>query len=131
VGGYVMIVKQIITNGWVSLFFFEEKKGESYNVLRMIRGLNANKNTLSRARSLIDSDRLNVGFTYTNPTCKMSIVFIGETSSPQQLNNTLSHEIYHLVSNIANEDSLNEEETAIMSGDILMNLSDVICLYNC
>ena len=88
---------------------------------------------LARLYDLMYSCKYNCGFTYSNPFIKRAVVLIGPTTSGDEFQDTLVHEIHHLAVAIARElgVDLEEETPAYISGDSARALSDVICRMGC
>lgn len=74
---------------------------------------------LEEAIDNLNTCRLNIGFTYSNYKRRLSVIMIGKTSSPGQFYNTIVHECYHLVSHITSRLDTNEEDRAILIGDVI------------
>lgn len=69
----------------------------------------------------------NVGFTYTNPKKKISIVGIAATSTQEELLNTIVHEAKHVQSHICEYYHVPEdgEQAAYLIGFIVQNMHRV------
>lgn len=71
--------------------------------------------------------RKDVGFTYTNPSKKTSIVGIAATSSQGELFNTIVHEAKHVQSHICEYYNVSEdsEQAAYLIGYIVQKMHEV------
>ena len=78
--------------------------------------------------------RENVGFTYTDPKKKTSIVGIASTSSQEEFLNTIVHEAKHVQSHICEYYDVHEdgEQAAYLIGYIVQKMHKVFTnmLYN-
>ena len=73
------------------------------------------------------------GFTYSNPDIRRSVMVIGKTSSGPQFLNSFTHELRHLVDDIAKADGMemSGEGVAYLSGDTAMAMADIVCRLSC
>lgn len=73
--------------------------------------------------------KANSGLTYTNPAIKTSIVCISNSTSSEQLVNTVVHEAKHLQSHICEEYNVSEdgEQAAYLIGYIVQKMYRIIC----
>ena len=78
-------------------------------------------------------DRMDTGFTYSNPHRMESIVVIGRSSSGAEFQNSYVHELRHLTDDIAYFYGypLRGEPAAYLAGDIALELSDIVCKMSC
>ena len=93
----------------------------------------AGASTMRQAMELMDSEKLNTGFTFSNPYDKVALVAIGPTSSAEEFLNSLVHEVHHLAVAIASElgVDLESETPAYLAGDSAMALAELICRLGC
>ena len=68
-----------------------------------------------------------VGFTYTNPKKRLSIVGIAPTSSQEEFFNTIVHEAKHVQSHICNYYNISEdgEQAAYLIGYIVQRMHKI------
>jgi hypothetical protein len=88
--------------------------------------------TFKIARSM-HNNRLDTGFTYSKPSKRESIVVVGRSSNGGQFLNSTTHELRHLVDDIAKEDNMpmSGEGVAYLTGDIVNQLADIISKFSC
>lgn len=128
-----MIKRTIHINGWTVYFYFAIDTYYQDEIIDHLKVLGANRSIIRKTIKNMDSDLRNNGFTFTNQDLKTSIVCIGMTSSGSEFLNTVFHELRHLSDDICSyyEKSKNGEAVAYMLGDIMQQLSDIICKYSC
>lgn len=128
-----MIHRVLRVFGWIVDFLFAKLDYDEDGVIACVREIGANKKVVRSVMDMMDSGRLNCGFTFSNPEIKRAVICIGPTSSSKQFVNTLSHEIHHLVVAIAESlgYDLDAEEPAYLTGDTTMALIDTICQFGC
>ncbi len=78
---------------------------------------------MNRAEALMATCRLNIGFTYSNPMLRESVVVIALTSSAAEFQNSLQHELRHLIDDISLEDEIwNKEKVGYLTGEINLEI---------
>lgn len=128
-----MITRGLQIGRWKVEFFFAADSPDDEMVLDALYAIDADLDVMMRANRIMESGRLNRGFTYYNIDLRRAVVYIGPTSSGRQFQNTLVHEIRHLADGIAKSlgVSLDAEQPAYASGDTMMALADVVCRLGC
>ena len=118
---------------WVVDFLFATEDYDDEGVLSCLYDIDAPYSVMRRVNKIMDSGKFNRGFTFSNPELKRAVVVIGPTTSSKQFINTFVHESYHLASAIAKSIGydLNSEGPAYLSGDMAMELADVVCQLGC
>lgn len=78
-------------------------------------------------------DRMDTGFTYTNPYRRHVVMVVGRSSSGAEFINSFVHELRHLADDFArgNDFALDGEPIAYFSGDMAYALADVVCALGC
>ncbi len=81
----------------------------------------------------MESGNMNTGFTFTNSDLKEALVVVGPYTSGAEFQNTFAHEAYHLAAAIASSlgIELDSETPAYITGDLTLELIDVICELGC
>ena len=128
------MVHRILAIGeWVVDFLFARLDYDAEWVLSCLYDIDAPASVLRRADEIMEEDKLNCGFTFSNPEMKHAVVVIGPTSSGRQFVNTLVHEVHHLAVAIADSlgHDLESETPAYLSGDSAMALAETICEFGC
>lgn len=128
-----MIHRVLKVGRWVADFLFATEDYDAEGVFGCLYAANAPSSVLDRAGSIMESRRLNRGFTFSNPDLRRAVVVIGPTSSGKQFLNTFVHEVRHLADAIANSIGyeLDAEGPAYLSGDAAMEFADVVCRLGC
>ena len=128
-----MIHRVLKIGRWVVDFLFATRKYDAEGVLACLYELGATERIMDRAEEVMDSARLNTGFTYTNPDSYRALVVIGPASSGSEFVDTLVHEIHHLAVAVADSVGvdLESETPAYLAGDSARALADVICEMGC
>ena len=128
-----MIHRVIEIGGWVMDILFAEEGYDKEGVLGCLYDCAAPRRVLRKAEEIMDNERENSGFAFTNPEVRRGVIVIGPTYSGRQMINTTVHEIRHMVDGIAKEIGfpLDSEPPAYMSGEAAMKLADVICRLGC
>lgn len=114
-------------------FLFSDDEYDIVDVLYTLYDTNAPTRIINRALDIMNSGKLNTGFTYTNPEERLAVVVIGPTSSGKEFINTLVHEIHHVAVAIADSlgIDLESETPAYIAGDSVRDLADLICFLGC
>lgn len=92
-----------------------------------LKKIDCSKELVDKANIEFGKCNDNVGMTYSNHALKKTLIIIGKTSSGKQFINTLIHEIYHFVEQLAIVNSVSDiEEKATFIGNFTMQLTDII-----
>lgn len=128
-----MIHRVIAIGRWTVDFLFATKRYDIDGVLACLYDAHAPDEIMEQAEELMLSCRYNCGFTYTNQNRRRAVVLIGPTTSGDEFQNTLVHEIRHLADAIAKSLGvpLDSERPAYISGDTAKALTEVICELGC
>ena len=128
-----MIHRTIAIGSWVVDFLFAKLDYDDEGVLACLYELDADYEIMRSANRIMESDKLNCGFTFTNPDRKRALVVIGPTSSGKEFVNTMVHEIHHLAVAIADSIGvdLESETPAYLAGDAAFALAKTICEFGC
>lgn len=119
--------------GWKVYFFFSIGEYSTDEILSVLYSVNASDAVIRKISRLIDSGKYNTAFTYSDLGSLTSVVTIGPTTSGKEFMNSFVHEIRHLADMISiSVGKLEDTEyAAYLSGDIAMELSDVVCAFSC
>ena len=128
-----MIKRTIKIGRWVVDFLFAKLDYDEEGVLACLYEIGADEDVIRAAYKIMDSEKLNCGFTFANPDIKHALVVVGPASSGKQFCNTTGHELYHLVRAISKDlgIDLDDESPAYLSGDLYGELIGVICKFGC
>lgn len=128
-----MLHRVISIGRWTVDFLFATKRYDVDGVLACLYDAYAPKDIMEQAEDLMMTCEYNCGFTYTNQNRRRAVVLIGPTTSGEEFQNTLVHEIRHLADAIARSLGvpLDSERPAYISGDTAMALAEVICELGC
>jgi hypothetical protein len=78
-------------------------------------------------------DKMDTGFTYTNPYRQRIVMVVGRSSSGAEFINSFVHELRHLADDFAraNDIAIDGEPIAYFSGDMAYALADIACKLGC
>lgn len=128
------MIKRIIMIGrWRVEFYFAPDGYEVDELIDRLYDMGANADTMRRAMTLMESGRPNTGFTFPNPYEYEAMVVVGPTTSGDEFQDSLVHELHHLAVAIAKElgIDLESETPAYIAGDSARELASVICRLGC
>lgn len=128
-----MVHRVLPIGSWVVDFLFAKLDYDDEGVLACLYDMDADYDVMKKANDIMDSDRLNCGFTFANPDLKRALVVVGPSSSGKQFVDTLSHEVHHLAVAIAKSIGVDlyGEVPAYIAGDATMALIDTVCEFGC
>jgi hypothetical protein len=128
-----MITRKVHINNWVCNFYFAIERYYIDEILICLKKIGASLNVRSRIRDKMLKDEVNGGFTYSNTSRRESVIVIGKTSNGAEFMNSFTHELRHLVDDIAKADNINTrgENVAYLTGDITKEVSDIVCKLSC
>ena len=128
-----MIHRVLRIGRWVVDFLFSTGMYDIEAIVAMLYDFNASYSVINRASRIMESGRMNRGFTFANPDIRRALVVIGPSSSGKQFLNTFTHEVRHLADAIAKSIGyeLDSEEPAYIMGDTTMALAETICKLGC
>lgn len=120
-------------NDWTIKFYFSFDIYDKEQILDALFWADAPNSLISKVSKNIDSESLNEGFCFSNPSLRRSVVAVGKTSTGPEFMNTTIHEIAHVAMHIAEEDGIDpySEELAYLMGDISHDISYVVCELSC
>lgn len=118
---------------WVVDFLFVTKYYDEEAVLAFLYEFNASYDVMERARRIMESGRMNRGFTFANQNMRRALVVVGPTSSGEEFIDSLVHEVHHLAVAIGKSIGydLESEGPAYISGDAARALAHTICELGC
>lgn len=128
-----MIYRQIACDDWVCDVYFALNEYWGEEIISKFEGLNASAEILERIDYNMRRNKMDTGFTFSNPYMHHSIMVIGRSSSGAELLNSFSHEVRHLVDDISAVWGLapKGEAVAYLTGDVSALLSDIVCKLSC
>ena len=86
---------------WNVTAFFDATAEDEAVIVAELQYIRCPLQTLARVAKNLRRDRLDTGFTYSNRILRESVMTIGRASSPREFLNSYSHELRHLVDDIA------------------------------
>ena len=110
---------------WTVYCFFDVRSvDEAESILSLLQTLGITKRLYEEVEEYFERASLDTGFTYTKSYQCESVMVVGSASSVGEAFNTFSHELRHLVDDIAKEYSIPKtgERVAYLTGDIAMAL---------
>ncbi|MCQ2349099.1 MAG: hypothetical protein MJZ98_01305 [Paludibacteraceae bacterium] len=93
---------------------------DEVEIVGAIERIGASKRIVEKVKGNLRRRTLDTGFTLSNKKERISVMVIGLTSSSKEEMNSISHELRHLVDDIASTCRLNRcgEEVAYLTGDL-------------
>lgn len=86
---------------WEVAAFFDVGSEDVDAVLGELRGMSCPDHTMARVVRNLEKDEMDTGFTYSNRVARCSVMTVGHASSPAEFLNSYTHELRHLVDDIA------------------------------
>lgn len=128
-----MIERTLRIGRWSVEFYFAPDGYDMDVLLDRLYDFGAGAPVMRQAMGLMESGKVNTGFTFSNPYEHVALVAIGPTSSGEEFQDTLIHEIHHLAVAIASElgIDLESETPAYIAGDSARALAGVVCELGC
>ena len=128
-----MIHRVLRLGEWVIDFLFAKLDYDDEGVLACLYEIDADEYVIRAASKIMDSEKMNCGFTFANPDLKRALVVVGPASSSKEFLNTTVHEIHHLAVAIADSlgYDLEGETPAYLAGDSALALAETICELGC
>lgn len=128
-----MIHRVISIGHWMVDFLFAVDDYDDEVVLSCLYDMDASYDIMRRVNRMMDSEKPNCGFTFSNIDLKRALVVVGPTTSHKQFLNTLVHELHHVAVAIADSlgVDLESETPAYIVGDSALALADTICRLGC
>lgn len=118
---------------WLVHCFLATNRDDTEPILSLLEDIGITPQQMMRAERHIYRATLNSGMTYSNPIKRKSVFVVAATTSDEEMVNTFSHELRHLVDDIAEANGIptNGEHIAYLTGDIAMaiaaNLLQLAC----
>lgn len=90
------------------------------DILNDLLLIDCDEKSFFRIKDLIESERLNIGFTYSNTDRRASVMLIGVTDSADEFQDTFDHEKGHLAMHICSALHIDpfSEEYQYLTGEI-------------
>jgi hypothetical protein len=128
-----VITRKIHIRHWTILFFFSFDVRNLEDIEEALVWADAPDSIIEKVRENVLAERLNEGFTYSDPSVRRSVAAVGMTSSGPEVLNTAIHEIAHIAQHICEEDEIDpmSEDFAYIIGDITIQVSDIVCELSC
>jgi len=125
--------RELYIGRWSVEFYFAEEDYDMDVLLDRLYDFGAPASVMRQAMDLMESDKDNTGFTFTNPYEHCALIAIGPSSDGSEFVNTLVHEVHHLAVAIASElgVDLEGETPAYIAGDSALALAETICEMRC
>lgn len=125
-GGYDVIVKtfDIENYGWGVHIYIGMNTYYIDQIVSDLRVVGCPNQLILEIKDKMIENKLNTGFTYSKG--HSSIIVTAPTTNPKQTINSLTHEIRHLVDDIAKTEKLDPygEDVAYLTGETMMQLVD-------
>lgn len=119
-GRYVMIKQDLYLHEYDWAVYIIYSVNQYDDIETLLNKYNCPQSLINKAvNNIFYKD---TGFIYNDLENQISIIAVGEVSSSAQIFNTLIHECFHLVSTIKNQLNLNEEECALLIGELVTKI---------
>lgn len=118
---------------WTVHCFFAVTADNAAEILPLLFDIGISLEQYSRAKKHLLSSVKNAGMTYSNLDKRESVFIIGKASSPSEILNTFSHELRHLVDDIAiaSNTPLSGEDVGYMTGDLALAMASKLLYLAC
>ena len=128
-----MIRRSLRIGRWRVDFLFADGRYDIGEVLDAVEDAGADGEFAGMAKDLMVGCDYDCGFTFSNPSKKRAVVYVGPTSSGEEFVDTFTHELHHLAVAIASDlgIDLESESPAYLAGDSARELADVVCELGC
>ena len=117
-----MIVQDIYLEDydWCIRVYYAVDQYYISNILIDLLDINCSKDVFFKIKELMEARKKNIGFTYTNPDMRASLILIGITSDADEFQSTYDHEKGHLVMHISQTLDIDpySEEYQYLAGEI-------------
>jgi len=117
-----MIIQDIYLEpyDWTIRVYYAVDEYYIINILIDLIDLECDEDVFFKVKSLMETHKKNVGFTYTNADKRKSLILIGITTDASEFQNTYDHEKGHLAMHISNALGINpfSEEYQYLTGEI-------------
>lgn len=115
---------------WRIAYFIMTDSEDAEGILCKLSRLGCSRKFLRKAENLLNSDKLNIGLTYSNPEKRRSIVVISKTTTIWEFFNSYAHEINHLEKHISESLGFSpySEDASYLVGEIIKNMFQDITL---
>ena len=109
---------------WKVYVYYDVNDSNIEEIMYKLHKIHLPKSYITSAYTILEENKVNYGFTFTNNKDKTSIIVITKTSNASQFLNSFSHEIFHLVNHIARHYniSFDSEEVCYLSGTIAQKM---------
>lgn len=116
-------------NGWHIIIYYGVNSNAEQDIEDMLIELGCPEQDIDKALRIL-TRRLNTGMTFTNTQQKTSFVCISDTTSAEQLVNTVVHEAKHVQSHVCDYYGIEEhgETAAYMIGYIVQRMYKLLRL---
>lgn len=126
------LVLRIPSLDWTVFFHFAVTCYHTDLIVRELESLGAEEKYVERAHRLLANCTLDEGLTFTSRAFHESVVVVELTSSAAEFQNSLQHEIRHLVDDLSiGADVTEKEELGYLTGEINYSIFPYICELLC
>lgn len=118
---------------WTAVFLFSTGGYDMEEVGRQLLYCDAPDSIFDKVSDNLEAGRDNEGFTFSNPSVRRSVVYIGHASTGGEFLSTFCHELAHFTRDVCMTDrvSLRGEKMAYFAGEVALRLSDIVCKLSC
>lgn len=110
---------------WTVYAYMDAKSGNAEEILQQLEQIGISAAEFMKAERHLQKAVRNSGMTYSSGTKRESVVVIAHSTSEQETLNTFTHELRHLVDDIATASGIPSrgEEVAYLTGNISLGLA--------
>lgn len=115
---------------WRIAYFIMTDSDDTGRILKKLYRLGCSRKFLRKAEKLLDSGKLNIGLTYSNPEERRSVIVISKTTTIWEFFNSYAHEVDHLEKHISKalDFSPYSEDASYLVGEIIKNMFQDVTL---
>lgn len=105
------------------------------NIAESLEYIHCSQREIDKAIGMLKRDVVNSGLCYSDSYERMSVIVIKKTDSPEELLNSVVHEVMHAAMHISGAEGIDyaSEEPCYIAGDIArgmyMFISDLLCAH--
>lgn len=114
-----MITQKYTIYDWDVIILYLVDIDDFEVIQRHLLDIQCPKQFIKEGLDNIQTNKVNVGFTYSNINLNSSVIVISKVTSEGQFINTLSHECYHFIDHLTKLKNATQEEKATLFGNVM------------
>lgn len=117
---------------WVVYIYYAVDAYYIEEIMMQLQSIDCPREYMMQAYENMSANKLNQGLTYSNFRTRKSVMVIGLASSPAQYENSIQHELRHLIDNMVEALNLKPgEPPGYLTGETAMMMHPVTKLLTC